>query len=468
MTLHGAVRGRSLMRGRSLVGRLIWLAAGCSLALLAAAGIALSTFFYQAALSEFDQGLSEDIDSLYAGSSVASDGSLTAPALTDARATRTYSGKYWELAEIEGGKLHPVSDQRSRSLWDTEMPSTPDIAARVRASKGHLIYYNAPGPIGQRLRVAVREALLPGRANPVIFAAAQDRGHIDSDFRRFMTVTAAALLLLGAGLVAAVFLQVRLGLAPLFTVGREIAAVRKGKLQRLSEDYPSEIAPLAHELNALLNHNQEVVERQRTHVGNLAHALKTPISVMQAEAQANPGLLSDVVVRQAAAMQGHVEHHLRRARAAARSITSGERTEVAPILDELSRMLGRIHPNGEIDWDAPDELFFLGERQDLMEMLGNLMENACKWRRGRVRVVADEAGAGRLRVTVEDDGPGLREDERAAVLKRGERLDESAPGSGLGLAIVDELARAYGGSLVLGDSRLGGLKIELHLPRAEG
>ena len=463
---------RGAVAGRSLVGRLIWLAAGWSVALLAAAGIALSTFFYQAALSEFDQGLSEDIDSLYAGSSVAPDGSLSAPALTDARATRTYSGKYWELAEIDGGKLHPVSDQRSRSLWDTEMPAPNDIAARVTASRGHLVYYNAPGPIGQRLRVALREALLPGRANPVIFAAAQDRGHIDQDFQRFATVTALALFLLGVGLVVAVFLQVRFGLAPLFTIGREIAAVRKGKLQRLSEDYPSEIAPLAHELNALLNHNQEVVERQRTHVGNLAHALKTPISVIQAEAQANPGPLSDIVVRQAAAMQGHVEHHLRRARAAARSITSGERTEVAPILDELSRMLDRVHPDGEIDWDAPDDLFFLGERQDLMEMIGNLMENACKWRKGKVRVVAaeDDAtqdGSGRLRVTVEDDGPGLREDERAAVLKRGERLDESAPGSGLGLAIVDELARAYGGSLVLGDSRLGGLRIELHLPRAE-
>ena len=301
----------------------------------------------------------------------------------------------------------------------------------------------------------------------MIFAAAQDRGHIDNDFRRFATVTALALLLLGVGLVVAVFLQVRFGLAPLFTLGREIAAVRNGKLQRLSQAYPSEIAPVAHEINALLNHNQEVVERQRTHVGNLAHALKTPIAVMQAEAQVSPGALSEVVARQAAAMQGHVEHHLRRARAAARSITSGERTEVAAVFDELSRMLERVHPDGAIDWDAPDDLYFLGERQDLMEMVGNLMENACKWRSSTVRVRADEEGSARLRLTVEDDGPGLREDERAAVLKRGERLDESAPGSGLGLAIVDELSRAYGGALVLEDSRLGGLKIELHLPRAE-
>ncbi len=462
------------MNRGSLVGRLIWLAAGWSVALLVAAGVGLSAFFYKAALSEFEQGLSEDIDSLYAGSAVAG-GELTAPALTDARATRVYSGKYWELAEVTGGKLHPISDQRSRSLWDTEMPSPPDIAARVANSRGHIVYYDAPGPIGQRLRVAVREARLPGRANPVIFAAAQDRGHIDHDFHYFATTTAIALLILGIGLVVAVFLQVRFGLEPLFTIGREIAAVRNGKRQRLSEDYPSEIAPLAHELNALLNHNQEVVERQRTHVGNLAHALKTPISVIQAEAQATPGPLADVVSRQAVAMQGHVEHHLRRARAAARSITSGERTEVAPVMDELSRTLGRIHQEdvlgkdgaGEIDWDAPDDLCFLGERQDLMEMVGNLMENACKWRKRRVRVTATEEGAARLRITVEDDGPGLPAHERESVLKRGERLDETAPGSGLGLAIVDELARAYGGALTLGDSRLGGLKIELLLPRAE-
>jgi signal transduction histidine kinase len=175
------------------------------------------------------------------------------------------------------------------------------------------------------------------------------------------------------------------------------------------------------------------------------------------------------VTRQTDAMRQQVDHHLRRARAAARSQGSGERTSVAEVLDELARTMGRIFADKgvQIDWDAPDDLYFLGERQDLLEIAGNAMENACKWGRGKVRVRADAAGPERLSLTFEDDGPGLPKDRREEVLRRGARLDESAPGSGLGLSIVDELARAYGGSLKLGDSTLGGLCLEAHLPRAE-
>jgi len=211
------------------------------------------------------------------------------------------------------------------------------------------------------------------------------------------------------------------------------------------------------------------VERQRTQVGNLAHALKTPLSVMLAEASQQPGDLAEVVTRQADAMRRQVDHHLRRARAAARNQGSGERTKVAEVLDELSRTLERIHVDKgvRIDWDAPEELFFLGERQDLLEMAGNAMENGCKWCKGRVRAVALPLSAERLRIVVEDDGPGLGPEARDAALARGARLDESAPGSGLGLNIIDELARAYGGAVRLGESRLGGLLVELDLPRAE-
>ena len=448
----------------SLVGRLIWLALGWSLALLILTGAGLSVLFQQSALSEFNQGLSEDIDTLFSGSGV-TNGELFAPAITDARAVRAYSGKYWELAELrDDGRLHPAGDQRSRSLFDQEIASPPDMAKRLAAAHGKLIFYETTGPLGQKLRVAVRETHIEGYPRPVIFMVAQDHAHIDQDVGRFALITASALFVLGAGLIAAVFVQVRVGLDPLFGVGREIAEVREGERARLSENHPSEIAPLAHELNALLDHNQEVVERQRTHVGNLAHALKTPISVMLAEARSTPGPLADVVERQAAAMQGQVEYHLRRARAAARSAATGERTSVAEAFDELARMLERVFPEGEIEWDADDALFFLGERQDLQEMAGNLMENACKWRRRRVRAGAVLTAPGRLRLTVEDDGPGLPAEARDTALKRGQRLDENTPGSGLGLSIVSELAMAYSGVLTLGDSRLGGLRVDLDLP----
>jgi len=454
----------------SLVGRLIWLAAGWSLALLILTGVGLSVVFYKSAQTEFDQSLSEDIDTLFSGSSVTPQGQLYAPAITDARSERAYSGKYWELAEFgDDGRLHvagPEGDQRSRSLFDQDIAYPPDLSRRVAAAHGRLVFYETTGPLQQRLRVAVRETRIKNYPKPVIFMVAQDHGHIDQDLRGFAVIAAAALFVLGAGLIAAVFVQVRVGLDPLFGMGREIAAVREGERSRLSENHPSELEPLAHELNALLDHNQEVVERQRTHVGNLAHALKTPISVMLAEARSTPGPLADVVERQAAAMQGQVEYHLRRARAAARSAATGERTSVAEVLDDLARMLERVFPDGEVDWDADDALFFLGERQDLQEMAGNLMENACKWRRRRVTVRAALIEPGRVRLTVEDDGPGLPAEARDVALKRGQRLDENTPGSGLGLSIVSELAMAYGGALTLGDSRLGGLRVDLDLPGA--
>ena len=454
--------------GGSLVRRLIWLAAGWSLALLLCTGVALSIFFARAAMSRFEQGLVDVTDALYAGSSVGEKQTVLAPALTDARALRAYSGRYWQISEpVRTAKVQALV--RSRSLWDSEMAVPPDLLARIEKNAGAPVFYDAVGPAKEKLRAVAVESRLPGRVAPVLFMAAEDRGPVDQDIRRFAIVTAATLALLGAGLVAAVVIQVRVGLKPLFDMGHEIAEVRQGKAQRLARAYPAELAPLAGELNALLDHNQDVVERQRTHVGNLAHALKTPISVMLAEAETNRGPLSEVVTRQAEAMRGHVEHHLRRARAAARSQGSGERTPVEAVLDEIARTLARVHRTVDIDWDAPAGLAFAGERQDLMEMAGNLMENACKWSRGQVSARAEAVpGAAVLRLIIEDDGPGLPADQRASVLRRGERLDETAPGSGLGLSIVDELARAYGGTVELGDSDLGGLKAVLELPKAEG
>ena len=314
-----------------------------------------------------------------------------------------------------------------------------------------------------------RRATLPGREAPLVFMAAEDRSPLDSDVRGFVTATAVAFLLLGAGLVGAVVFQVRFGLRPLFALRREVASVRRGKAEQIAGRYPVELEPLAHELNALVAHNQEVVARQRTHVGNLAHALKTPLSVMLTESRQTAGPLGEVVERQAEVMRQQVDHHRRRARAAARTPGRGERTEVADVLDELARTLTRIFQDKgvDIDWDAEDGLYFQGERQDLLELAGNAMETACKWCVGRVRVRAVPLSDERLRLTIEDDGPGRPPERRPDVLRRGARLDESAPGSGLGLSIIDELARAYGGELRLETAPLGGLAVVLDLPRAE-
>jgi signal transduction histidine kinase len=463
--------GLEALGGPSLVRSLIWMAAALGLVALVIAAGGLTWSFQHSAVNRVDAALSERIDDLLAGTTVEPDPQngpqVIAPALTDQAALRAYSGHYWELAEPNGqGGLRQLV--RSRSLFDVELKPPPDGMARL--TPGARVYYDSPGPDMQPLRVAARAVTLPGYPRPVVFLTADDRSSLDHDARRFAETAFVALALVGAALIAGVILQVRVALRPLFRLQKDIADVRKGKAERVAADYPVELTPLAGELNALLAHNQEVVERQRTHVGNLAHALKTPLSVMQAEAEQRPGdPLAEVVARQSAAMREQVDHHLRRARAAARAQGSGERTPLAPALDELSRALERIF--GErgvvIDWEADDDLVFRGERQDLLELIGNVMENACKWGRRRVRVAATSDGPGVLKVVVEDDGPGLRPEQREAVLRRGARLDESAPGSGLGLSIVEELAKAYGGAVTLGRSEWGGLKVELRLPQAE-
>ncbi len=447
----------------SLVGRLIWLAAGWSLAVLAVTCIALTTFFYTSAINRFDQGLKDAADGLLAGSSVDDSGEVVPPPFTDPRALRVYSGKYWQLAEPTGAvEMHPLV--RSRSLWDGDIDAPSDPS---RLTMGSTVFYDTVGPAKEPLRVVAMTRGLPGRKTPVVFMAAQDRSPVDKDVGSFFLRTAVLLVLLGVGLVAAVILQVRVGLKPLFDLSREVMEVRKGRAERVAGRYPAELEPLAAELNALVAHNQEVVDRQRTHVGNLAHALKTPLSVMLTEARGVQGALADVVTRQAETMRQQVDHHLRRARTAARAQGSRDRTLVASAIEELARTLERIFERQGvvIDWEAPDDLAFQGERQDLLEIAGNVLENACKWSRRGVWIEAEPVSADRLRLRIEDDGPGLPAERRGEVLQRGARLDESAPGSGLGLSIVDELVRAYGGSMTLGQSRRGGLLVEVELPR---
>ncbi len=455
-------------RRDSLVGRLIGLAAAWSLAVLIVAGLSLSAFFNYAASNRFDDELSDTVDNLVAGTSVA-DGQVSAPAFTDPRAFRAYSGEYWEIAVDDGkGGLHALA--RSRSLWDRAIDPPSGGVARIASSPGAPIFYDSAGPVRQRLRVSAMQGRLPDIATPLIFLAAEDRSPVDKDVRTFATTIAVALVLLGAGLIAAVFIQVRVGLRPLFALRREVSALRTGERERITGHYPTELEPLSRELNALMAHTQTVVERQRTHVGNLAHALKTPLSVMLTEAGQQPGALADVVKRQSEAMRQQVDHHLRRARAAARSQGQGERTSVDLALDELVRTLERVFQAKPVvvDVEAPDDLQFLGERQDLLEIVGNVLENAFKWCARRVKVSAQIAPNRRLMILIEDDGPGLAPEARERVIERGARLDEGAPGSGLGLSIVDELVRAYRGSMTLSASPLGGLKVELVLPRAEG
>jgi signal transduction histidine kinase len=275
---------------------------------------------------------------------------------------------------------------------------------------------------------------------------------------------------LGLGLIAAVLIQVRLGLAPLRRVRLALSRIREGRARRLEGNFPAEIAPLASELNSLIEHSAEVVARARGHVANLAHFLKTPLTVLANEASAEKSELSRSVTKQVTVMRRQVDHYLTRARAAGSLDVLGNRADVAPVLKDLVRVLKQMHVDKQlsITLNVPPSLSFRGDREDLEEMAGNLIDNACKWTHARVSVDAAPQGAGRFTLTVGDDGPGLAPGERERAMQRGEKLDESVPGSGLGLGIVRDIAKLYGGNFTLGKSPLGGLEARLELPIARG
>src|SRR5690242_17871695 len=314
-----------------------------------------------------------------------------------------------------------------------------------------------------------------GADGKFLVGVAGDATEIFDETRSFDYYLGGTFTALGIVLLLTTVFQVRFGLAPLKRISEAIAAIRSGRAERLEGDFPVEIAPLARETNALIDANREIVERSRTHVGNLAHAIKTPLSVIVNEAGAHAAdPFASKVLEQAEVMRDQVAHHLERARIAARAAIVTTITEVAPAIEGLRRTMEKIHRDREIaiEVKADPAARFRGERQDLEEMVGNLVDNACKWATSQVFIEVTvepppEPGTGpRLRIIVDDDGRGLSAAERAQVSRRGQRLDESKPGSGLGLSIVVDLAALYGGNLSLGDAPTGGLRAELLLPGA--
>ena len=443
------------MKRNSLAFRLVASAAIWCALLLSVGGYALSRLFTDTVERNFDARLRVLLEGVVAGSDLADDGTLALrPQLGEPRFEQPLSGWYWQIDDADG----PL--RRSASLWDEALPVVP-----VSGAQG--VTLDLVGPHGEPLRLLSRAIGLPGRDQPFVYTVAGDRREIEAEtegFNRLLMLGLGTLLL---GVVAAVLIQVRFGLEPLRRIRRGLADVRIGRAKRLAGDYPEEIRPLADELNALLDHNEAVVERARTHVGNLAHGLKTPIAVLTNEASRSRGSLATLTLRQTALMRQQVDHHLSRARALATASVIGSRCEVAPVLSDLQRTLARIYASRElaIEVACPPELAFRGARQDLEEMLGNLLDNACKWARTRV-VASAEAIDERLMVVVEDDGPGLPPERRSEVMQRGRRLDERVPGSGLGLSIVVDIAELYGGALSLHEAASGGLRARLELPAA--
>jgi len=456
------------MRQSSLATRLFLSATAWLVVILAITGIVLSSVYRNATERAFDRRLNLYLRTLIAEVATPDDPpDRQFQSLGEPLFELPLSGWYWQITRSDTEKPEV---RASRSLWDKKLPKLEEQGIELTAAGIRIGYVD--GPENQDLRMVERPVDL-GADGKFLVSVAGDASEIFDETRSFDYYLGGTFTALGIVLLLTTVFQVNYGLAPLKRISESIADIRSGRAERLEGEFPVEIAPLARETNALIDANREIVERARTHVGNLAHAIKTPLSVIVNEATthaADP--FAAKVMEQADVMRDQVAHHLERARIAARVTIVSTVTEVAPAIEALRRTMEKIYRERSIVVEATVDpaARFRGERQDLEEMAGNLVDNACKWAMSRVSVEvavempAKPGASPMLRIVVDDDGPGLSPAERAQVSRRGQRLDESKPGSGLGLSIVNDLAALYGGHLTLGDAPIGGVRAELRLP----
>jgi signal transduction histidine kinase len=453
------------MRANSLALRLFLTATATTVIILLVTSFILSSLYRGAIERAFDRRLGVYLRVLIADIATPDDAtgsSNLGNSLGEPLFELPLSGWYWQVTRLDKTEV-----RSSHSLWDGGLPHLQDrgVAADTTGARDGYV----EGPESQRLRV-VERVIDVGEEGRYLVAVAGDFTEIAEEQWAFDKALILTFSILAAVLLLTTMFQVRFGLSPLKRISESLHSIRSGRAEKLEGVFPEEIAPLARETNALIEANKEIVDRARTHVGNLAHALKTPLSVVVNEANARKDdPLASKMLEQAEIMRDQVARHLERARLAARSTVIGSITDVAPVAQALARTMEKIHHDRAISVGVrvEDGLQFRGERPDLEEMVGNLVDNACKWAKSKVTLdIARAADDSKLRIVVDDDGPGLSPTDRSAAGKRGQRLDETKPGSGLGLSIVTELATLYGGALTLGTAPAGGLRAELMLPAA--
>jgi len=436
---------------------MIGVAAAWIFLLLLGGGLALDRVLTNAITRNFDDGQQFVLTSMVAAAEIDDFGEvrLNRP-LGDQRFLEPNSGFYWQ---INGKDFAPF---RSRSLWDRA------LKVYGNHSDDNVHVYDSREFPEETIRVAERDIVLPGSPTVWRFQVAQSREVLDAQIGTLRKTLLRSFALLGLGLIGMAALQTLYGLWPLRSLRRAIADMRAGRSGRIEEEeLPNEVAPLVEELNGLLSHNETQAEEARRHAGNLAHALKTPLTVIMNAATAHASDLSDTVIREATTMRRQVDHHLARARAVGRRGNVHSRAEVWASLESVERAVSRLYPQVRFDMDGNKLLSVHVERQDLDEMLGNLIENAAKYGGGSVFVTVGSAGP-MAEILVEDDGAGISPEDREKLFNRGVRLDSSKPGTGLGLAIVRDVAEIYGGSIMLEESEdMGGVLARLRLPLAE-
>ncbi|MEI8396868.1 MAG: sensor histidine kinase [Rhodospirillaceae bacterium] len=443
--------------GYSLRFRLL-AAAAVSIALaLAVAGVVLSDLFETHLRERFDHEVAGHLDQLAANLGLDDQQRpVLERSLSDHRFQRPLSGLYWQVL-VEG-----KATLRSRSLWDTTLTLPSDVLA-----DGDLHRHETVGPGGMPVIVVERSVQLPGAAARFRLAAAESRSVLDRARAEFDGMLVLALGMLTLFLTLAAAIQVTIGLRPLARLRTELAEIRASRRKSFDAAVPIEVQPLVDDLNHLIAHSAEVVERARVQAGNLAHALKTGLAVIGNDLDG----LNEMTARRFRSrlddMLRHINHHLGRARAAGAGSLPGWRTKVASTIAALTRTLASLHGEKELSFktECDQNLIFSGEKEDLEEILGNILDNACKWTTDRVMISARRAGQSNLiNLIIEDNGPGLPVGAEEAIIKRGVRLDETMPGSGLGLGIVRDLCELYGGTLEFSKSGFGGLKVSITLP----
>jgi signal transduction histidine kinase len=443
----------------SLARRLLLIATMGAILLLATAGFFLADINRKGVERTFDRRLQVYAKLLIADLATLNDDSEVeiGTQLSEPLFELPQSGWYWQITRLD--KINESENILSRSMWDWQIsPLSEDKDAN--SSEGYI-----SGPDNQRLRVIERVIDLAGEGKYRV-SVAGNAEEVSESITPFNYALFFAFTLLGLGFIIAAFFQVRYGLKPLEGLTTKLAAIRNGQAEKLEGEFPEEISPLTTEMNALIAHNQEVVNRARTHVGNLAHALKTPLSVIKNESEQENTAYSKKIAEQTTFMQVQVNHHLERAKLAARVQYISTLIEVEPTLLSLIKTMERVYSLKDIVIyrHLEPNILWRGELNDVQEIVGNLLDNACKWAKSEVQVSLKTQGNFFL-ICIEDDGEGLNDQQREEIGQRGKRLDETKPGSGLGLSIVKDLLALYRGSLTLETSLLGGLSANILLPK---
>ncbi|OYR10232.1 histidine kinase-, DNA gyrase B-, and HSP90-like ATPase family protein [Brucella rhizosphaerae] len=451
---------------RSLAIRVVTLSTLWVILALVVVATLISTLYGDAARNNFERLLTAHLFSLVGAVSISPDGTLQGrPELGELRYSSPLSGWYWSVDPVSSninGKLQSLSTA-GRIVPDLPVNQAPFDSSFMRS-------YTLPGLNGEELYIVETEVVLDNDNRVARFRVMGNLSEVMNEIDAFRSKLALYLAIFGLGSVFINAGIILFGLRPLDKVRLALTDIREGRSAKLDTSLPIEIAPLASEMNALIENNRRIVERSRTQVGNLAHSLKTPLSVLTNEARAMGGEQGRVVLEQSEAMQVQIQHYLQRARIAAQRDSVVFRTQVTPVLERMERVTVKLNPAFRITFrNVLPGAVFAGEKEDLEEIVGNLLENAGKWGRRHIEIVLRPAADAQrqFEILIEDDGPGLAPDKIEQALKRGNRVDETKPGTGLGLAIVQDTVREYGGALHLGKSNLGGLQVRVVLPLTE-